>query len=51
MVKDDPEETKIVVQPLENSTIWNDWKVQLNFPKKGWNYELANYVYCKLNME
>lgn len=51
MIKNDPEETKIVVQPLENSTIWKDWKIQLNFPKKGWNYELANYIYCKLNMD
>jgi len=43
----------VKVQPLENSTIWEDWKFKLGMSKilmKRWNDDLAHYVYCKLNM-
>jgi len=40
------------VPSLENSTIWNEWKPQMTVPLgPQWNYELANYIFCKLNMD
>jgi len=44
----------VKVQPLENSTIWADWKFKLGMSKilmKRWNDDLAHYVFCKLNMD
>jgi len=38
------------VQPLRNSSSWNDWKDHLNVPdEQQWNFNLAVYIYCKLN--
>merc|ERR1719391_1760967 len=38
------------VPPLVNSTMWNIWKPQLTFGSDAqWNYDLAYYLYCKLN--
>jgi len=38
------------VPPLVNSTMWDIWKRQLIFGSDAqWNYDLAYYLYCKLN--
>jgi len=42
------------VTPLVNSTVWKNWKPQMTVPDPlgpQWNYELAHYIYCKLNMD
>ena len=40
------------VPPLTSSSVWNEWKPQMTVPMgPQWNYELAHYIYCKLNME
>jgi len=38
------------VQPLVNSTSWKDWKDHLKGPdEQQWNFNLAVYIYCKLD--
>merc|ERR1712179_353446 len=38
------------VQPLVNSTSWKDWKDHLKVAdEQQWNFNLAVYIYCKLN--
>jgi len=42
------------VQPLENSTIWGEWKAKLEISQNlldRWNIDLAHYIYCKLNID
>jgi len=42
--------TNTEVPSLVNSTVWNIWKPQMTVAMEvQWNYELAYYLYCKLN--
>jgi len=41
----------MIVPPLVNSTMWNIWRQQLPMPVASiWNYQLAHYIYCRLNI-
>lgn len=40
------------VPPLVSSAVWETWKPQMHIPMEAqWNYELAHYINCKLNMD